>query len=148
MLYLREFEFYEDDGYVIAEPFGLGAGTFGDDFEDALDSAADYMRTVIEDLLIDGKEVPKPSFGNKASHNGRIVVMAVDCDLARVDAVSAADAARMLGVSRARVTQMCKAGLLQSWRDGGKRLITRDSVKARLREKPSAGRPRKSPAIA
>ena len=149
MFYIREFEFYDsEDGYVCAVPFGMGEGTFGDDMDDAVESAADYMREYVNDLLIDGKDVPEPTFGNAPEHGGKVIAIAVDCDLAKVDAVSAADAARILGVSRARVAQMCDAGLLQSWKEGGKRLVTRDSVDARLVEQPKAGRPRKETAMA
>ena len=46
--------------------------------------------------------------------------------------MTAADAARELGVSRARVAQLCKAGLLESWMSGTNRMVTRNSVNARL----------------
>ena len=148
MFYLCEFELYKDGKYVIAEPFGLGSGTFGEGREDALESAADYMRVVIEDVLIEGKEIPEPTFGNAARHGGMVVVLAVECSLEKVDAVTASEAARMLNLSRARVTQMCDSGKLQSWKDGSRRMVTRDSVKARLAEQPKAGRPRKEPVLA
>lgn len=148
MFYLCEFELYEDGKYTIAEPFGLGSGTFGEGREDALESAADYMRVAIEDMLIEGKEIPEPTLGNEAQHGGMVVVLAVDCSLDKVDAVSASEAARMLKVSRARVTQMCDSGKLQSWKEGSKRMVTRDSIKARLAEQPKAGRPRKELALA
>lgn len=148
MFYLCEFELYEDGKYTIVEPFGLGSGTFGEGREDALESAADYMRVAIEDMLIEGKEIPEPAFGNEAQHGGMVVVLAVDCSLDKVDAVTASEAARMLKVSRARVTQMCDSGKLQSWKEGSKRMVTRDSIKARLAEQPKAGRPRKELALA
>ena len=148
MFYIREFEFYESDGYVCAVPFGLGGGTFGDDLDDAVDSAADYLREAVDGMLIAGAEVPEPTFGNEPEHGGKVIAIAVDCDLDKVDSMTAADAARALGVSRARVAQMCESGMLQSWKDGGKRLVTRDSVEARLAEQPQAGRPRKEAAKA
>lgn len=148
MFYLCEFELYEDGEYTIAEPFGLGSGTFGEGREDALESAADYMRVAIEDMLIEGKEIPEPTLGNEARHGGMVVVLAVDCSLDKVDAVTASEAARMLNISRARVTQMCDSGKLQSWKEGSKRMVTRDSIKARLAEQPKAGRPRKELALA
>ena len=148
MFYLREFEFYANGEYTVAEPFDLGAGTFGEDLEDEIESAADYMRSVIEDMLINEKVIPEPTFGNQPAHDGKVIVLAVDCDLSKIDAVTAADAARMLGVSRARVAQMCEHGQLQSWKEGAKRLITRDSVNARMEEQPKAGRPRKDPVSA
>lgn len=148
MFYIREFEFYESDGYMCAVPFGLGEGTFGEDLDDAVESAADYMRETVNDMLIAGAEISEPTFGNAPEHGGKVIAIAVDCDLAKVDSMTSADAARALGVSRARVAQMCDSGLLQSWKEGSKRLITRDSVEARLAERPKAGRPRKEAALA
>ena len=144
MFYIREFEFFEDDGVVRAVPFGMGAGTHGADMDEAVEWAADYLFEYVTDRLIDGLDVPETTFGNAAERGGKVIAIAVDCDLSKVESVTAADAARILGVSRARVSQMCDAGLLQSWKDGSKRLITRDSVNARLEEQPVAGRPQKA----
>ena len=62
--------------------------------------------------------------------------------------MTAADAARELGVSTARVSQLIGAGLLESWRDGTKRLVTRASVEARKAYGPRPGRPRRTQAVA
>ena len=53
-------------------------------------------------------------------HNGKVIAIAVNASLGNVDAMTAADAARMLGVSTARVAQMCASGKLASWKDGSK----------------------------
>ena len=58
--------------------------------------------------------------------------------------MTAADAARMLSVSTARVAQMCASGKLASWKDGSKRMVARRSVEARLAEAPGPGRPKKA----
>ena len=76
-----------------------------------------------------------------------MVVVSVDCDLSRTDAVTAADAARMLGVSSARVAQMCESGKLTSWKEGSRRMVLRQSIEARLAEKPKPGRPKRPEAI-
>lgn len=62
------------------------------------------------------------------------MAVAVDFDLDKVNAVTTTDAACELGISTARVTQMCEKGILTSWKDGSKRLILRDSLDARLAE--------------
>lgn len=145
MLYLREFEITEPDkdGLCAALPFGLPGATQGEGFDEAMEMAADWLYHTVQDDLIRGEDVPEPRFGNEPENGGRVVTIAVDVDLSRSDAVTAADAARMLGVSTARVAQMCESGKLTSWRDGSKRLILRDSVNARLAEAPKAGRPKK-----
>ncbi|MDO5043166.1 MAG: helix-turn-helix domain-containing protein [Slackia sp.] len=143
MMYVYEFEFFENDGMVVAAPFELGEGTFGEDLKDAVESAADWMKEAIDAALIHRKRLPEAVFGHVPEHGGRIIAVAVECDLSMVDAVTAAEASRLLGVSTARVAQMCDAGLLESWREGAHRMVTRASVRARLEERPRAGRPRK-----
>ena len=68
----------------------------------------------------------------------------MEASLDTVPAVTASEAAELLGVSRARVSQMLKSGLLMGSRKGRDSFITRYSVDARLREKPKAGRPKKA----
>lgn len=145
MLYLREFEITEpdDNGLCAVLPFGLPGATQGEGFDDAMEMAADWLYHTVQDTLIRGEEVAEPHFGNDPENGGKVVTVAVDVDLSRADAVTAADAARILGVSTARVAQMCEKGLLASWKDGSRRMILRDSVNARLAEAPKAGRPRK-----
>lgn len=146
MLRVYEFEFYEsEDGrFVVADPFGIGEGTFGEDLRDAVESAADWLEGWLRSYLAKGEEPPEPEFGHDPRHGGRVIAVAVDFDLSKVPAVTAADASRMLGVSTARVAQMCESGALESWRDGSRRMVSLDSVEARLADPPKAGRPRKA----
>lgn len=146
MFYVREFEFFEaqDGEGVIAAPFDIGGATSGEDMKDAVECAADYLFEYTTFQLITGWDIPEPTFGNEPENGGKVIAIAVDCDLSRVRSVSASEAADILGVSRPRVTQMCEAGLLQSWKEGSRRLITLDSVEARLAERPKPGRPRKT----
>lgn len=144
MLVINEFEFFEDEGMVCAFPFDREGATCGTDFDDAVSMAADWLYETAKYEAINNVAPSKVSFGHEPRHGGRVMAVAVDFDLSRVDAVTAADAARILGVSTARVAQMCESGKLTSWKDGSKRLILRDSVNARLADAPKAGRPRKA----
>ena len=122
MVYVCEFEFF-DDGEGSIAAFCLndwGGATFGDDLEDAVESAADWLAGMVDDCLANGRELPPATFG----------------------AEPAADAARALGVSTARISQLVSAGLLDSWRDGTRRMVSRASVEARLEDPPRPGRPR------
>ncbi len=56
--------------------------------------------------------------------------------------MSAAEAARALGVTRPRVTAMLASGLLDGWREGRNTWVTEASVGARLADARKAGRPR------
>lgn len=147
MLVINEFEFFEDEGIICAFPFDREGATCGTDLDDAVAMAADWLYETVKYEAICGDKAPKATFGHEPQHGGKVVAIAVDFDLSRVDAVTAADAARILGVSTARVAQMCDSGKLVSWRDGSKRLILRDSINARLAEAPKAGRPKKALAV-
>ena len=41
MIYIREFEFYESEGFTLAIPCDMEGGTFGKNLEEAAQSAAD-----------------------------------------------------------------------------------------------------------
>lgn len=133
MVYVCEFEFWESpDHNVIAEPLTFeGEGTFGSDMTDAVESAADWLAGLVDAHLVDGTDMPPMSFGHEPRHGGRVIAVAVSRELDDIPAMTAADAARELGVSRARVTQLCDSGLLESWHDGARRMVSRASVDAR-----------------
>lgn len=142
MIYIQEFEFIDEGGMVSAVPFGLEGATCGADIDEAVSMAVDWLKSHIEHLLISGESPKSGKLGNEPQHGGRVIAIAVDCDLSRVDAMTAADAARALGVSSARVAQMCESGKLTSWRDGSRRMVLRESVMARLADSPKPGRPK------
>lgn len=73
-----------------------------------------------------------------------VVTLAVSVELSDVPAVTASEAAKMPGVSTARVARLCRDGSLNSWRVGSARTVSRDSIKCRLVAKPGAGRPRRA----
>ena len=144
MVYVWEFEFFESNGYIDAFPcgdFGHGA-TFGEDLIDAVASAVDWLGCVVDESLMGNVELPPMEFGHEPEHGGRIIAVAVERKLEDIPAVTAADAARELGVSTARIAQLVKAGLLDSWKDGTNRMISRSSVEARKEYAPNPGRPK------
>lgn len=147
MIYVWEFEFFDSGGMVDAVPCGSlgGGGTFGSDLNDAVASAADFLVCMVDDHLMGGVDLPAPDFGHEPQNGGKIIAVAVSRELDDIPAITAADAARMLGVSSARVSQLIGAGLLESWRDGTKRMVSKASVEARLADSPKAGRPKEAP---
>ena len=144
MLHVYEFELFEDEGWYLAVPFDMLGGTQGKTYDDCCKMAADWLRTEMEYRAMHDEGFPVPTFGNEPKHGGRVVVFAVMAGKDTVRKVTAAEAARMLGVSPGRVTQMLSANLLEGWREGHRTWVTVDSVEARLAERPSAGRPRKT----
>lgn len=142
MVYVWEFEFFKSGDYIDAWPCPpMEGGTFGTDFDDAMDSAVDWLEGMVDAHLTDGVELPERSLGHKPQHSGTIIAIAVSRELGDIPAMTAADAARELGVSSARIAQLCKAGLLDSWRDGTRRMVSRASVEARKGSPHEAGRP-------
>ena len=149
MLYVCEFEFFDSGGYVDAVPLTFdGEGTFGDDLEDAVESAADWLACVVDEHLMTGKDMPPMSFGHEPENGGRVIAVAVSRELGDIPAMTAADAARELGVSTARVAQLINSGKLESWRDGTKRMVSKASVDARKKYDHKPGRPTRETAMA
>ncbi len=142
MFYTYEFEVFESDGLLIAAPYDMDGGSQGENWQDLGDMVADWLRGEINYRLMRGIELPAHTFGNTPRAGGVNIVVSVQAGLDTVEHVTAADAARMLGVSPGRVSQMLSSGQLIGWRDGHSSYVTRDSVEARLDSTPRAGRPR------
>lgn len=143
MQYTYEFEIIEENGLLVALPFGMQGGTEGKDWEEVALMAAEWLKMDIEYRLMNDLDIPKPSFKNKAERGGTLLVVSVDVSLEGIDTVSASEAARMLGVSPSRVTHLIRDGLLESYRDGHSTFVTKASIQARLSEPRKAGRPKK-----
>ena len=143
-----EFEIVQDEGWYVASPYDLPGGTQGEDFEDLCLMVADWLKITLEDFDMRGETPPRPTFGNAPRHGGTNMVFAVQAGRETVEKVTASEAARLLGVRRARVTQLLASARLIGYRDGRNTYVTMDSVRARLEKQPRGGRPRKREAVA
>lgn len=149
MIVMQEFEVYPDpEGGYAVEPCGLAGATEGDTYEEAVEMAVDWLRAHALAALERGAEFEGGGLGHAPSHGGTIVTVATSVELSDIPAVTAAEAAEMLGVSTARVAQLCRDGSLSSWRVGNTRMVSRDSIEYRIAAKPGAGRPCKAAAEA
>lgn len=146
MLHVYEFEVFEDEGLFLAFPFDMDGGTQGRDMAEVAEMAADWLQTEMEHRAMHGLPFPAPTFGNALEHGGERLVVAVNAGKDTVARMTAAAAARELGVTPSRVSQMVKAGLLESFEDDGRTWISRGSVEARKAEAPKSGRPKKEAA--
>ena len=132
-LCICEFELVPDgDGNVLCWPFwpGRSDGTFGTDDNDAIVMSADWLREMALDGLMKDGRTPNLPLGNVPVRGGRVVAVAVDVSLSDIPAVTAKEAAGLLGVSDARVSQLCRNGHLDSWKVGRTRMVSIDSVQA------------------
>ena len=144
MLCVYEFEVFKDEGFYLAFPFDMGGGTQGRDMEEVSKMAADWLKLEMEHRAMHDEPFPKATFGNKLQHGGERLVVAVEAGKETVPRVTQADAARRLGVTPGRVSQMVANLQLESFEYDGRTWITLYSVEARLAERPKAGRPRKA----
>ena len=142
-VFICDFELIDRGERVVVLPVGLPGATEGYDYRDAVRMAADWLRETALGYLAAGDEWPDLPLGTDAERGGRMVTLAVDASLDQVPSMTAAEAARTLGVSTARVAQLCKAGYLESWKVGGTRMVSVDSVEARAEEDRKAGRPKR-----
>ena len=63
--------------YVCAIPCNdMGAGTFGEDLADAIESAADWLGCVVDDSLESGRELPAMPLGPKPKNGGKVIAVA------------------------------------------------------------------------
>ena len=145
MLFVREFEFVPEDGGYVAVPCDMDGATEGATLEDAVAMAADWLRLMAVDSLVHGSALPGGGAGHAPREGGTVIAVAVEASLSDAPSVTAAQAAEALGVSTARVAQMCASGQLASWKVGRTRMVAVESIEERLAEAPKAGRPRREP---
>ena len=141
MIFVREFEIVADEGGYLAIPFDLEGGTEGKTREEAVAMAADWLRATALDSLLHGYALPGGFVGHDSREGGWVVAVAVDVDVSDAPAMTSAEAARTLGITSARVAQMCSSGQLASWKVGSTRMVAVESVEERLAIAPQPGRP-------
>lgn len=143
MLHVYEFEVFRDEGILLALPYDMDGGTQGKDMREVAEMAADWLRLEMEHRAMRGIPLPEATFGNKPRNGGENMVVAVNAGVETVPRMTMAEAARQLGVTRGRVSQMVASGQLETLELDGRTWVTGYSVDARLAECPKAGRPRK-----
>lgn len=133
----------DEGGYSVEIPALPGCFTCGDDYMDAVSMAADAARTWVASALRHGESVPP--YRREMPSDGEKVCIVFDADPSWIvdgPVVSAAEAARQLGVSAGRVTHMLDAGLLEGYRNGRRTFVTKASIEARKAAPGRSGRPR------
>lgn len=146
MMRVYEFEVFPgESGMMMAFPYDMDGGTQGEDLAEACEMAADWLQSEMEYRAVNGLDFPAATFGNEPAHEGgKTIIVAVNADRGTVDKMSASAAAKALGVTPGRVSQMLAAGQLQGWREGRDTWVTKKSIDARLAAPRGAGRPKKT----
>lgn len=135
------FESNELGGYSVWFPDLPECHTDGDNLDDAVNMAAEALELVIESYLENGRPLPDPSIDAPVPSGARELVVSVDVD-SQNRLVTSHEAARMLGVSDARVRQLILKGALLARKQAGVNFVYLRSVLDRLRAAPRSGRPR------
>ncbi len=132
----------EEGGYSVEVPDLPGCFTYGGTVEEAASMAADAAKTYVASLLVHGDRVPAATV-RETEGISLMVFFEVDPSyIVSGETVSAAEAARMLGVSAGRVTHMLDSGILQGYRRGRRTYVSVDSIEDRIASNPGSGRPR------
>lgn len=148
MVHTYEFELFPTEGFLRAIPFDFDGEATGKDRAEASCEIIVLLRREIEKRLMNNSPMPEATFGNQPRHaDGVILIASIDASVDAIDTVTASEAAITLGVSRARVSQMVKAGILEGYTKGNASFITCESVERRLKSNPRPGRPRKVAAV-
>ena len=135
----------EEGGYDVEFPDLPGCFTCGDTLQEAGEMAMDAAATYVGALVKDGLAVPEATYREPdAGEMPMLVAFSTDESyIVEGETVSAAEAARRLGVTPGRVTHMLDAGILTGYRKGRRTYVTVESVEARNATEHAAGRPKK-----
>lgn len=146
MQYMQAGILREEDGVWYAEfPQFDGAMTDGETLQEAAENAADLLVLCIAECIDEGREVPP--FQTFGENPFVFVVSVTEDDVMETKCVTIAQAAEELGVSKSRVHQLLKAGLLEAYEGRNGRMVTIQSLNARKAAPRRAGRPKAVAAV-
>lgn len=131
MQYLYEVEIFKDGNFYIAVPFDFNGATEGFSKLECLEMAADLLTSEIQHRLMHRDNLPEPTIDNSPQYEGKIYSLAIDAGIDAIPRMLKAEAARELGISQGRVSQLIKTGKLETFLYQGKEYVTKASVDAR-----------------
>ncbi len=133
----------EDGGYWAEVPDLPGCFGQGDDYMSTVESISDGIETHLAALREYG--MPIPAAGPvPAVDGGEVVYVYADDDFRLgLPTVSAAEAARMIGVTKGRVSQLINEGRLVAERLADGTNVTVESIEQYMSSRRKVGRPKK-----
>jgi len=132
-----------EDGFWAEFPDLPGCYGYGDTLMECVESASDALETHLAAMKEGGKALPSATDPNES--DGKVAWFYADTssvDLGK-PSITAADAARELGITPARVSQLIADGRLKARHVGGMTLVTEESVESYAATPRAPGRPRK-----
>ncbi|MCL1796956.1 MAG: type II toxin-antitoxin system HicB family antitoxin [Eggerthellaceae bacterium] len=139
-----------EEGYFATVDDIGGVYADGDTFNEAIEGIVETLQLVLAEYLDTGMTLPKPSFQPSDTDSMRVAI-AVEVSpefIARSKCLTPTEAARELGLSKGRISQLLNCGKLQAIPFGNERLVTLASIHVYKKTSRKAGRPRKSEARA
>ena len=135
----------EDGGYWAEVPDLPGCFGSGDTFEDAVVSISDGVETHVAALIELGMDVPESA--KVKADDGEVVYVYANIATTELSepSVTASEAAKRLGVTPGRVSQLISAGKLKASRAGSTTFVTERSIDEYAASPRKAGRPQKVP---
>lgn len=123
----------EDGDWLVSFPAFPGAFGGGRTMRKACRDASEALRMAIAQAISEGRKLPRATFRTPP---GAVFTVQVDGGyINETESVSMTEAARMLGVSKGRVSQLVKAGRLDTVLAGGRSRVTLASIEARAHGK-------------
>ena len=144
-IYEAELTPNEYGGYSVSFPQLPEAFTFGHDMTESVQRAVEVLELIVAEYLDEGRRLPAPKF---AGYSDGVLHCAISIEVTpelieRTKCVTAGEAARLLGLTKGRITNMLNAGVLQAVPFGNDRLVTLASINDRIANPGKSGRPRK-----
>lgn len=122
----------EPGGWCVVLPDGFGNAVRDASREKVGRKAIDSLKAGVLRCLLVGEPVPEPTYMTEPCRDGsRVLAVTAEIDMQGFR-VTAAEAADILGLSNARVTQLLETGKLTGYREGRNSYVTLDSVRRRL----------------
>lgn len=139
----------EDPGFTITFPDLPGCISYGKDYMNAINMAADVLEGYIACNLYFGDPVPEPKKHAvpKGCESAWISVESSEDILDDGDVIKVSEAAERLGVSPSRISHLISAGVLEPWYYNNKTFVKTESVRAYENTPRKAGRPKKTAVI-
>lgn len=137
----------KDGGFEATFPAWPEVSGAGATFGEALKKASDALTDAVSLKLDETRDLPAGDLDIEAPKGAKVAAVCVDAIPASVSLLlTASDASTILGVTRSRISNMLRAGILEEGhRDGRSTVVTLKSVNNRLNNPRKPGRPKKNP---